>query len=203
VVKQFGFVVVVAALLWAFPTFAQNAPLQGCEQSSRVAGVGKCWFRSPQRGEPAPVTPSTASPPLSFCISETTICVVPDVGLQTVSYDLKAKKWQGGVTAMAAGWALLFASNAPYASGVAVHASFNFGQAAPSFFAPTFSFVICRWFEAGYTPVFMDGQIGQQLTFGVNVNAEALTALLTGQNLEARRVALAISKQQAEVVEKW
>jgi hypothetical protein len=131
-------------------------------------------------------TPTTVAPPLSFCIGAGFTCVVPDIGLQTINYDLKAKQWSGGITSVAAGYALLFASDKPYASGVAIHASFDFSQAKPSFFAPTFSLVAFHYFEAGYTPVFMNGQIGQQLTLGVNLNAEAIVSLFTGQNIAQR-----------------
>jgi hypothetical protein len=147
---------------------------------------------------PTPITYNDAAPPLSFCLGQSTTCVMPDFGLQTVNYDLKAKAWSGGVQTLAVGYALLFASNQPYASGVALHASFNFDQKTPSYFAPTFAFVGFHWFEIGYTPVFLDGQIGQKLTLGVNLTAEAITALLTGQSLDARKMALVQKRAAAE-----
>ena len=115
--------------------------------------------------------------------------MVPDLGLQTINYDLVAKKWAGGITAAGVGYAILFASDKPYASGFAIHASFDFSQTVPSYFAPTFSAVGFHWFEVGFTPVFMNGSVGKQLTLGVNVNAEAVTSLFTGMNL-ARRLAV-------------
>jgi hypothetical protein len=145
------------------------------------------------------LAPSAASPRLAFCFGQSTICVVPDFGLQTISYNLKAKAWSTGITTLGAGYALLFASDKPYASGVAIHASFNVGQtgssdprmsSSPSYFAPTFALVGFHWFEVGYTPVFMDGQIGQRLTLGANLNAEALVTLITGERLLIRRAAL-------------
>ena len=151
-----------------------------------VLALGSLLFAgSAQAQTPAP-TPSDVAPPLSFCIGTGFTCVVPDVGLKNINYDLKAKQWAGGITGVAAGYALLFASDKPYASGVAIHASFDFSQTVPSYFAPTFSLVAFHWFEAGYTPVFMNGQIGQQLTLGVNLNAEAIASLFTGQNISQR-----------------
>jgi hypothetical protein len=144
---------------------------------------------------PVVVTPTSVAPPLSFCIGNTFTCVVPDFGLQAVNYDLKAKQWSGGITSVAAGYALLFASDKPYASGLAIHASFNFSQAAPSYFAPTFALVALHWFEAGYTPVFMNGKIGQQITLGVNLNAEAVASLFTGKNIAQR---LAVQRLKSE-----
>src|SRR5271157_4461539 len=105
-------VFIFAVLLFAAPAFAQTPP-------STV------------------VVPSTVAPPLSFCFGASTTCVVPDFGLQAVNYDVTNKKWNGGITSIAVGYALLLASDKPYASGVALHTSFNFNQAAPSFFAPT------------------------------------------------------------------
>ena len=131
-------------------------------------------------------TPSDVAPPLSFCFGATTTCVVPDSGLQAVNYDLIHKQWSGGITGAGIGYALLYKSETPYASGVSVHVTFNFNQAAPSFLAPTFAVVVAHYFEAGYTPVFYDGRIGQQITLMVGLNAETLTALLTGKRLDAR-----------------
>ena len=74
-----------------------------------------------------------------------------------------------------------------------MHATFNFSQAAPSFLAPTFAAVIAHWFEAGYTPVFFDGRIGQQLTLMIGLNAEELTNLVTGKRLSARLAAARIA----------
>jgi hypothetical protein len=147
---------------------------------------------------PAP-TPSDVAPPLSFCIGTSFTCVVPDVGLKTVNYDLQAKQWSGGITGVAAGYALLFASDKPYASGVAIHASFDFSQSTPSYFAPTFSGVVFHWFEAGYTPVFLSGKIVHQLTLGVNLNAESIASLFTGQNISQR---LATAKAFARATQK-
>ena len=131
-------------------------------------------------------TPSDVAPPLSFCFGATTTCVVPDSGLQAVNYDLIHKQWSGGITGAGIGYALLYKSETPYASGVSVHVTFNFNQAAPSFLAPTFAVVVAHYLEAGYTPVFYDGRIGQQITLMVGLNAETLTALLTGKRLDAR-----------------
>ena len=153
-------------------------------------------FAHPKAVTATETTFDSVSPPLSVCFGQTATCIVPDFGLQTVNYDLKTKAWSGGITQLAAGWALLFANDKPYASGLAIHASFNFDQKTPSFFAPTFALVSFHWFEIGYTPVFMDGQIGQRLTLGANLNAESITALLTGQNLEARRLIL-VQKRSA------
>ena len=133
------------------------------------------------------------APPLSFCFGASTTCVVEDFSLQAVNYDLVNKQWSGGISAAGFGYVLLFASDTPYASGFSVHATFNFSQAAPSFLAPTFAAVIAHWFEAGYTPVFFDGRIGQQLTLMIGLNAEELTNLVTGKRLSARLAAARIA----------
>ena len=142
-------------------------------------------------------TPSDVAPPLSFCFGASTTCVVPDSGLQAVTYDLTAKKWNGGIQAAGIGWALLYKSETPYASGVSVHATFNFSQSGPSFLAPTFAVVVAHWFEAGYTPVFYDGRIGQQITLMVGLNAETLTKLLTGKNMGQRLSAARLASAEA------
>jgi hypothetical protein len=137
---------------------------------------------------PSP-TPSDVAPPLSFCIGTSYTCVMPDLVLNTVSYDLQAKQWAGGIQSAAVGYALLFASDKPYASGLAVHARFDFSQATASYFAPTFSLVGLSHFEAGYTPVFMSGKIGHQITIGINSNAESVMSLFTGKNIAQRYAA--------------
>ncbi|MGA9210474.1 MAG: hypothetical protein WB347_21950 [Terriglobales bacterium] len=164
-------------------------PTPGAVKALVLALVTGGALLVPARARAQTPVPSDVAPPLSFCVGATTTCVVPDMGLSTVSYDLVNKKWAGGITQIAVGYALLFASEQQYASGFAIHAAFNFDQAAPSYFAPTFALVGFHWFEAGYTPVFYDGKIGQQLTLGVNLNAEALTTLVTGKNLSQRLAA--------------
>jgi hypothetical protein len=134
-------------------------------------------------------TPNDVAPPLSFCFGSSTTCVMPDSGLQAVNYDLLNKKWSGGITGVGVGYALLFATDKAYASGVSVHATFNFSQEAPSFFAPTFAFVAAHYFEAGYTPVFYDGRIGQQITLMFGINAESIMSRYTGKNMDQRLAA--------------
>jgi hypothetical protein len=118
---------------------------------------------------------NSVSPVLSFCLGQSNTCVMPDFGLSTVSYDLDAKKWAGGVQSIGVGYMLLFASDQPWASGIAVHGSFNFSQTEPSFFAPTVTAVLLRYFEVGATFRFMDGAIGKYLTLGANVPFDTLT----------------------------
>ena len=149
----------------------------------------------------APLVANDVAPPLSFCFGASTTCVVEDFGLQAVNYDLTAKKWSGGIQAAGFGYALLFASDQPYASGFSVHATFNFSQAAPSFLAPTFAVVVAHWFEFGYTPVFYDGSIGQQLTLMIGLNAEELTSLVTGKRLGARLAAAKLAASAGKAVQ--
>ena len=141
-------------------------------------------------------TPNDVAPPLSFCFGATTTCVVEDFNLQMINYDLIAKQWSGGITAAGIGYALLYRSDTPYASGAAVHVAFNFDQGSPSYFAPTFSAVFCHWFEAGYTPVFYDGHIGQKITLMVGLNAEQVMTMLTGKRLGQRLAAKIASAEK-------
>lgn len=135
------------------------------------------------------LVPSDVAPPLSFCFGASTTCVVPDSGLQAVNYDLVNKKWSGGITGAGVGYALLFAADTAYASGVSIHVTFNFSQEAPSYLAPTFAFVLAHILELGYTPVFFDGRIGQQITLMIGANAEAIMTAYTGKRLGERLAA--------------
>ena len=135
------------------------------------------------------LTPSDVAPPLSFCFGASTTCVVPDSGLQAVNYDLVNKKWSGGITGAGIGYALLFAADTAYASGASVHVTFDFSQSVPSYLAPTFAIVLAHIFELGYTPVFFDGHIGQQITLMIGANAEAIMTAYTGKRLGERLAA--------------
>lgn len=167
------------------PTAKLGKPGPGAPVVAVLMLAGSMLWGSAARAQ----TPSDVAPPLSFCFGASTTCVVPDSGLQAVTYDLTAKKWNGGVQSAGIGYALLYKSDTPYASGVSVHATFNFSQSAPSFLAPTFAVVIAHYFEAGYTPVFYDGRIGQQITLMVGLNAETLVTLLTGKRMGVRLAA--------------
>ncbi len=152
---------------------------------------------SPVRAE---VTPSTVAPPISFCIGTSYNCVLPDFNLNTVSYDLDAKKWKAGVTSLAVGYMFLFASDQPWASGFALHGAGQWSQGQPSYFAIVPTVVIAKYFEVGMSFAFMDGAIEKNVTLGLSANAELLMQLVTGKThsarvLEARRLEAAGAAQ--------
>jgi hypothetical protein len=134
-------------------------------------------------------TPSSVAPPISFCIGQTTHCVMPDFGISVVNYDLVAKKWSGGIQKISAGYQLLFYSDQPYGSGVAVHVSFDVSQQSSNYVSPSFMVVLMRYFEAGYTPTFMDGRVGHALTLGTNVPLDLLSGTTMADRLRAARPA--------------
>lgn len=134
----------------------------------------------------AQVTPDRVAPPLSFCIGETSACVMPDFNLTTINYDLAAKKWQAGTTSLGIGYMLLLASDKPYASGVAVHVAGQWSQSQPSYLALAPTLVLLKYFELGATWNLMDGGDKWYITFGLGANADTLMALLTGKNLNDR-----------------
>jgi hypothetical protein len=140
-------------------------------------------------------TPSAVAPPISFCVGQSFTCVVPDFNAAFATYDLVAKKWSGGVDTVAAGYALLFFSDQPYALGPALHAAFNFSQSAPSYFSVFPTVVLFRFFEVGANVVFLDGSIKYSLSAGLSANFEAATTLVRGKNIGERyRTALAASR---------
>ena len=153
---------------------------------------------APARAHAQTVTPNDVMPPLSYCFGGSTTCLVEDLGLTAVNYDAVNKKWSGTSSA-GFGYALLWASDTPYASGFSVHATFNFSQSGPSFLAPTFAAVAFHFFEAGYTPVFYDGSIGHQITLMVALNAEEVTTWITGKRIGERVAARVaeLARQQA------
>jgi hypothetical protein len=153
---------------------------------------------APARAHAQTVTPNDVMPPLSYCFGGSTTCLVEDLGLTAVNYDAVNKKWSGTSSA-GFGYALLWASDTPYASGFSVHATFNFTQSGPSFLAPTFAAVAFHFFEAGYTPVFYDGSIGHQITLMVALNAEEVTTWITGKRIGERVAARVaeLARQQA------
>lgn len=143
---------------------------------------------SPGAGAQDP-TPDSVAPPLSFCFGKTATCVLPDVGLQVVNYDLDAKKWSGGVKKLDLGYALLFAADESYGSGVALHFSFSLGQAVPNYFAPTLTLVLARYFQFGATFELGDGYLKKALTVGSSVPTDLLSgSTLYSRLLAARRV---------------
>ena len=158
-------------------------PLGGSKTICFVALViGSFWISSPARAQ----VPNDVAPPISFCIGQTATCVKPDFNLQTINYDLTAKKWSGGVTAIAVGYELLFYSDQPWASGIAVHGAVQFDQQTPSFFALTPTLVIMKYFELGATFSFLDGSIGKAITAGLGIPFD----IVTGQSMQARIAAL-------------
>jgi len=132
-------------------------------------------------------TPNAVAPSASFCLGESAHCVMPDINLSTINYDLKAKKWDAGVTGVSAGYMLLFYSDRPWASGIAVHVGGKFGQSGPNYFAATPTLVFCRYFEGGVTIKLIDGGVDTLVTLGVGFAWD----FLTGQTMPARLQAAA------------
>jgi hypothetical protein len=144
-------------------------------------------------------TPSMVAPPISFCIGQSFTCVVPDLNSSFANYDLMTKKWSGGVQTIAAGYALLFFSDQPYAIGPALHGAFNFSQEAPSDLSIVPTIVFFKYLELGINVVFLDGSIKYGMAFGLSGNFEAIMTLVTGKNIgERHRVALAASRAYQE-----
>jgi hypothetical protein len=138
----------------------------------------------------AQITPNSVAPPISFCIGQTTTCVMPDFNLQVVNYDLTTKKWSGGVTAIGAGYELLFFSDQPWASGIALHGAGQFTQAGPNYFAITPTVVVAKYFEIGGTFTLMDGSIGKSITLGLGIPFDVVTgATMQTRLANARRAA--------------
>ncbi|HVP24125.1 MAG TPA: hypothetical protein VMS77_09475 [Conexivisphaerales archaeon] len=128
------------------------------------------------------IIPNMVAPPISFCIGQTTHCVMPDFNVNTVNYDLGAKKWDAGITTIGVGYALLFYSTEAWASGLAVHAAGQWSQSKPSYFAIIPTLVIAKYFEVGAKFSFMDGSIGKAITLGLGASLD----VLTGQTMRAR-----------------
>ena len=187
-----GAIMVVAALMLRFGRALQGGAILPSGSVGKVGAVlvlvlGSLLLSAPAQAQT--LTPSDVAPPLSFCFGASTTCVVPDSGLQAVNYDLVNKKWSGGITGAGIGYALLFAADTAYASGASVHVTFDFSQSVPSYLAPTFAIVLAHIFELGYTPVFFDGHIGQQITLMIGANAEAIMTAYTGKRLGERLAA--------------
>jgi len=130
--------------------------------------------------------PSDVAPPLSFCLGETYHCVLLDLNLQSVNYDLSTKKWQSGVKTLSAGYVLMFYSNEPWGFGPALHGEGQWSQGEPSSFGLTATGVFFRYFEVGVTFVLLDGKIDKYLTLGLSANLEHLTRILTGKSMLVR-----------------
>lgn len=127
--------------------------------------------------------PAVLTPPISFCIGRTSHCVMPDLNLNTVNYDLTTKKWDAGVTTVGVGYALIFYSDQPWGSGIAVHGAGQWNQkSSPSYFALIPTVVLARYFEIGFGLKFMDGSIGKSLTLGLGAGLD----LLTGKTMATR-----------------
>jgi hypothetical protein len=145
-------------------------------------------------------TPSLVAPPISFCIGQTFTCVTPDLNASFANYDLRDKKWSGGVSTIGVGYSLLFASDQPYASGFALHAAGNFAQATPSYLSVIPTVVLMKYFEAGVNVAFLDGDVKYYFTVGLSGNFEILKTLLTGKNIGERyQTALAAYRAKQEV----
>ena len=120
-------------------------------------------------------TPSSVSPTLSFCFGKTFHCVIPDCNVAAVSYDVSAKKWVGEAESLGAGWALLFYSDQPWSSGIALHGSAQFKEGGPKYLNLVPTLVIARYFEAGVKIQLADGSIGRWLTFGLGGQIDVLS----------------------------
>lgn len=148
----------------------------------------------PASAEDAPTT-TTAAPPISFCINDSFTCVTPDFYTKFANYDLRDKKWVAGVSEIGVGYSLLFFSDQPYASGVALHGAFDLSQITPSYLSLVPTVVIAKYFEVGVNITFLDGDIKYYLTAGVAGNFEGLTSLVTGKNLGERYRVLKLEYQ--------
>lgn len=132
-------------------------------------------------------TPNAVAPTMSFCLGESTHCVMPDFNVSAINYDLRKKKWDGGVTSVGAGYMLLFYSDQPWASGIAVHVGGKFSQSEPNYFALTPTLVACRYFEAGVTIKLVDGGVDTLVTLGVGLAWDFLTGRTMPTRLKASR----------------
>jgi hypothetical protein len=148
-----------------------------------IAACLACLAAAP-RPAAAGVVPDDVSPPLSFCIGETTHCVLPDLGLRAASYDLSARRWEdAGVSDLGAGYALILWSDQPWAPGVAVHASGRWGRSGSHLdLVPTL--VLLRYVHVGATARIGDGGVRFYLTLG----AGATLDLLSGRTMRERIV---------------
>lgn len=132
--------------------------------------------------------PTDVSPPLSFCIGRTTHCVLPDLGTSAVNYDLQKKRWDAGVASLGVGYALLFWSDRPWAPGIAMHASGQWGQAGSHLdLVPTV--VVLRYLHAGATYRLADGGGGWRLTLGAGAPLDLLSGRTMRERLADARVA--------------
>lgn len=128
------------------------------------------------------IVPNTITPPLSFCFGKTSHCVLPDLNLSTISYDLVLKKWDGAVSTVGIGYMLLFYSTEPWASGLAAHVAGHFGQSGPNYLAVTPTIIVARYIEIGFTLKLADGSIGRSITLGLGAGLD----LLTGRTMATR-----------------
>jgi len=135
---------------------------------------------------PAPPTPSSVSPTLSFCIGKTFHCVLPDLNFMAVNYDLSAKKWDGQAQSAGGGYALLFYSDKPFASGVAMHLAGQFKDSGPKYLSIIPTLVFARYLEVGATVQLADGAINKWLTFGIGLQSDVLSGRpMAGRHQEA------------------
>lgn len=133
----------------------------------------------------AQITPNSVAPDISFCFGKTATCVMPDLNISVVNYDLVEQKWTSGVTTIGLGYQLLFFADQSWASGIAVHGAGQFAQQGASYFAVTPTLVLAKYFEAGATFSFRDGSIGKSITLGLGVPWD----LATGRTMSARMAA--------------
>lgn len=115
------------------------------------------------------------APPISFCLGATTHCVMPDFSLSVVNYDLDAKRWSGEVQTLSVGYALLFYSDQPWSSGIALHGAGRFKDGGPKYFAIVPTLVLMKYFEAGVTVELGDGYVSKSVTLGGRIPWDVVT----------------------------
>jgi hypothetical protein len=143
------------------------------------------------------IAPNDVSPPLSHCIGRTFHCFFPDVLVITASYDLAKLVWgRAGVNTVAAGYVLVFASDRMWGSGIGLHATGQWGQGEPSYFALVPTVVVFKHFQAGVSLALMDGKIGKDFVVGVAADAELVSSFFTGKSMTAKLDAVQVASRE-------
>jgi hypothetical protein len=155
--------------------------------AARADEISPAPVQEPVKTEVA-ISPNLLAPPISFCFVQSTTCVMPDFALSVVNYDLGAKKWTGEVQTVGVGYMLLFASDQPYASGIAIHGAGQFQQSGPKYFALLPTLVLARYFEVGATFQFADGAINKFITLGLGFGFDLVSGGTMGSRLQAARL---------------
>lgn len=95
-------------------------------------------------------------PRLTKCWGST--CLMPDGAINAVMFNLGTKKFEVGTASIGAGLMLLFASDSPYGSGVALHLTGVYSQDKASWVMPTIGAVLARYVQIGYSPRWSSGE---------------------------------------------